>query len=83
MPDKQEVFVVRTAPTTEEAAIIKAWLAEQGIEATITDPASFGVFAFGVTDDQGVRICVRGEAQAQRAISLLKQHDEESRRKHG
>jgi len=67
--------VIRRTATVEEAEIIAAWLSEQGIKATVLDQASPGVFAFGVTDDEGVAIAVADEDTARRAASLLEEHD--------
>jgi len=66
---------VRRAATPEEAAIIATWLADQGIEATVVDPDNPGVMAFGVTDPEGIAICVADDATAERATKCLEAHD--------
>jgi hypothetical protein len=43
----------------------------------IVDQANPGVFAFGVTDNEGIAIAVSGEESARRAKSLLEEHDRE------
>ncbi len=70
-----ETICVRHANTIEEAEIIVAWLEEQGIEATVTDPGSTGVMAFGVTDPEGIEICVADAETAVRAKVALAEHD--------
>jgi len=70
-----EPICIRHATTIEEAEIIVAWLEEQGIEATITDPSSTGVMAFGVTDPEGVEIYVADAQTAARAQAVLAEHD--------
>ena len=65
---------VHKATTVEQADIIVAWLAEQGVTATIPDRDSFGTFAFGATDTEDVQICVADEATAERARALLAEH---------
>jgi len=68
---------VRRTNTIEEADIIVAWLEEHGIEASVIDRDNPGVFAFGVTDPEGVAICVADEATAETAKRLLEEHDRE------
>ena len=71
---------IRKASTIEEAEVIVAWLEDQGIQAQIPDRDNPGVFAFGVTDVEGVEIFVADEEMAERARTLLiehgKQHDQ-------
>ena len=69
---------VRRAKTVEEAEIIVAWLDENGIEATIVDPSNPGVMAFGVTDPEGIAIWVADSEKAERAATLLAEHDARS-----
>ena len=64
--------------TVEEAEIIVAWLDENGIEATIVDPSNPGVMAFGVTDPEGIAIWVADSETAERAATLLAEHDTRS-----
>ena len=66
---------IRRTNTIEEADIIVAWLAEHGVEATITDRDNPGVLAFGVTDPEGIEIYVADESTAERAAALLEEHD--------
>jgi len=70
-------IIVRRVNTVEEAEVIVAWLDDQGVKASIADPANTGVFAFGVTDIEGVAICVADEATATKAKALLEKHDAE------
>lgn len=70
-----EPICIRHANTIEEAEIIVAWLGEQGIEATVTDPSSTGVMAFGVTDPEGIKIYVADAETAERAKVALAEHD--------
>ncbi len=72
-----EPVCVRHADTVEEAGLIVAWLEEQGLEATIIGQDSPGVVAFGVTDREGVAVCVADAEMAERARSLLELHDAE------
>lgn len=72
-----EPVCVRRAYTLEEASIIVAWLAEQGIEAKIADPGNPGVMAFGITDTEGIEVYVKDQATADKALSLLKKHQEQ------
>ncbi|HNQ24096.1 MAG TPA: hypothetical protein PKK06_13500 [Phycisphaerae bacterium] len=72
-----EPICVRRTTTVEAADIIVAWLAEHDIAATIPDRDSFGTFAFGVTDTEGVQVCVADEATAVRARVLLDEHERE------
>ena len=71
----QEPVCIRHANNLEEASIIVAWLADQGVEAHIADPDNPGVMAFGVTDPEGIEVYVKDEATAQRARKLLEEHD--------
>lgn len=66
---------VRRANSMEEAEIIVAWLAENGLHATIMDPGNPGVFAFGTTDMEGIAIHVADAAAAEQATKLLDEHD--------
>jgi hypothetical protein len=66
---------IRRAGTVEEADIIVAWLEEQGIEASVLDRDNPGVLAFGVTDVEGIAICVADAETAERAKALLDEHD--------
>ena len=68
---------IRRTGTVEEAEILVAWLDAKGVTATIADPDSTGVFAFGVTDTEGVEIYVADEESAKRAKTLLAEHDKE------
>ena len=68
---------IRRTGTVEEAEILVAWLDAKGVKATIADPDSTGVFAFGVTDTEGVEIYVADEETAKRAKTLLAEHDKE------
>lgn len=70
-----EPICIRRAATVEEAEIIVAWLDERGVTATIFDPSNPGVAAFGVTDLEGVAICVKDQGSADLAITFLKEHD--------
>ncbi len=68
---------IRKVNSVEEAEIIAAWLEERGVEATVVDSSNPGVMAFGVTDLEGVAIYVADVETADRAKSLLAEHDEE------
>jgi hypothetical protein len=70
-----EPICIRRAGTVEEADIVVAWLADQGIETTIVDRSNPGVLAFGVTDIEGIAICVADQQIADRAMELLTEHD--------
>ena len=70
-----EPFCIRRAATIEEAEIIVAWLDERGVMATILDPSNPGVAAFGVTDLEGVAICVKDQDAADLAKTFLAVHD--------
>lgn len=68
---------IRHANTIEEAEVIVGWLEDQDIQAQIPDRDNPGVFAFGVTDVEGVEIFVADEETAERARTLLIEHDKE------
>ena len=70
-----EPICVRRAATIEEAEIIVAWLDERGVMATILDPSNPGLAAFGVTDLEGVAICVKDQGTADLAGTFLEEHD--------
>ena len=70
-----EPICIRRAATIEEAEIIVAWLDERGVMATILDPSNPGVAAFGVTDLEGVAICVKDQNAANLARTFLVAHD--------
>lgn len=70
-----EPICIRRTATLEEAAIVVAWLAEEGVEAEIADPENPGVMAFGFTDKEGIAICVADTDSAARAKKLLTEHD--------
>jgi len=70
-----EPICIRRAATVEEAEIILAWLDERGVMATIFDPSNPGVAAFGVTDLEGVAICVKDQGTADLASTFLREHD--------
>ena len=72
-----DVVCVRRVGTVEQADIIVAWLAEQGVEATVTDRGNPGALAFGLTDAEGFALCVADQETAQRARDLLDKHDAE------
>ncbi len=71
-----EPVMIKRTNTAEEADIIVAWLAEQGIEATVHDHDNPGVIAFGVTDTEGIEIFVADPEIATRAMELLEEHDQ-------
>lgn len=73
----EDPVCIRRTNTLEEAEILIAWLDERGVKATVLDPDSTGVFAFGVTDPEGVEIYVADEETAERAKTLLAEHDRE------
>jgi hypothetical protein len=66
---------VRRTGTVEEADLIVAWLEDAGVHASVVGRDSFGVQAFGVTDEEGVGIYVNDPAAAERAKALLAEHD--------
>ena len=66
---------IHRATTLEEAEILVAWLEDQGVAAKVLDPDSTGVFAFGVTDTEGVEIFVADEATATKAKELIAEHE--------
>ena len=70
---------IRQANSLEEASIVVAWLAENGVEAQVADPGNPGVMAFGVTDSEGIEIYVKDDATAQTARKLLEEHDRETK----
>ncbi len=70
-----EPVCIRKAHSLEEASIVVAWLAEQGVDAQIADPDNPGVMAFGITDPDGIEVFVKDQATAERAEALLKEHD--------
>ena len=69
--------IVRRTRTVEEADIIVAWLDGHGVKATVLDRENPGVFAFGVTDREGIEIVVADQETAARAEALLEAHDRE------
>jgi hypothetical protein len=72
-----EPVCIRRAVTVEEASIVVSWLQEHGIAAQVVDPSNPGVFAFGVTDPEGIEIYVADDDTARRAEAVLKEHDAE------
>ena len=72
-----EPILIRRTNTVEEADIIVAWLEERGVKATVPDRDNPGVLAFGVTDVEGIEIYVADAETAERARTLLVQHDRE------
>ncbi|MCH7705200.1 MAG: hypothetical protein IIB61_08810, partial [Planctomycetes bacterium] len=72
-----EPICIRRTSTVEEADIICGWLAERGINAEVSDRNNPGVFAFGVTDVEGIAICVPDAQTAEKAAKLLDEHDRE------
>lgn len=73
-----EPICIRRTSTMEEAEIIVAWLADNGLTARIVDQANPGVFAFGMTDHEGIAVCVSDAESAGRARTLLEEHDRNS-----
>ncbi len=71
----ENLYCIRRTATVEEADVIVAWLEDQGVEATVMDRDNPGVFAFGLTDAEGVAICVADEAVAEKGKTLLVEHD--------
>ena len=69
--------IIRRTRTVEEADIIVAWLDDNGVPATVLDHENPGVFAFGITDAEGIAIMVADEELAERAKALLEAHDRE------
>ncbi|MBI4719202.1 MAG: hypothetical protein HY763_15500 [Planctomycetes bacterium] len=70
-----ELVCVRRTATVEEADIVVAWLDGQGIKAQVVDRENIGVRAFGVTDHEGIAVCVADEEAAREARELLEAHD--------
>ena len=75
-----EPICVRRTTTIEEADIICGWLAERGITAEVSDRNNPGVLAFGVTDVEGIAICVADAETAEKTAKLLDEHDREHAR---
>jgi hypothetical protein len=73
----QDPICIRRTASLEEAEILIAWLDERGVQAMVLDPDSTGVFAFGVTDTEGVEVYVADEETAEQAKALLAEHDKE------
>ncbi len=73
----ENLYCIRRTATIEEADVVVAWLEDRGIEATVMDRDNPGVFAFGLTDTEGVAICVSDEATAEKGQTLLVEHDRE------
>ena len=59
-----ELICVRRTATVEEADIVVAWLDSQGLKAQVVDRENIGVRAFGVTDHEGIAVCVADEETA-------------------
>jgi hypothetical protein len=72
-----DLYCIRRTATVEEADIIVTWLAGRGVEAQVVDRANPGVLAFGITDTEGIAICVADEETAEKAQALLEEHDRE------
>jgi len=72
-----DLHCIRRTVTVEEADIIATWLADRGIEAQVVDRDNPGVLAFGLTDAEGIAICVTDEETAKKAQALLEEHDRE------
>jgi hypothetical protein len=72
-----DLYCIRRTATVEQADIIVTWLADRGIKAQVVDRDNPGVLAFGVTDVEGIAICVEDEETAEKARTLLEQHDKE------
>jgi hypothetical protein len=72
-----ELYCIRRTATVEEADIIIAWLSDRGIEARVVDRDNPGVLAFGLTDAEGIGICVADEKEAKKGAALLEEHDKE------
>jgi len=72
-----ELYCVRRTATIEEADIIIAWLAERDVEARVIDRDNPGVLAFGLTDGEGIAICVADEEAYKKGTALLEEHDKE------
>ena len=79
----QELVCVRRVSALEKAEVIVAWLEDNGVAAQVVDRDNPGVFLFGVTDAEGIAICVAGQAEASKATELLAKHDEEIAEQHG
>ncbi|UCF32801.1 MAG: hypothetical protein JSV78_10755 [Phycisphaerales bacterium] len=73
-----DLYCIRRTATVEEADIIVTWLADRGIEAQVVDRDNPGVLAFGLTDAEGIAICVADEETAKKAQALLEEHDREA-----
>lgn len=70
-----EPICIRRTSTMEEAEILVAWLADNGLTAHVVDRANPGVFAFGMTDLEGIAVFVADAESADRARTLLEEHD--------
>lgn len=66
---------VRRANNIEEAELIVAWLDECDIEATVVGGQNPGALAFGVSDFEGIGVFVSDATTADRARTLLSEHD--------
>lgn len=73
-----EPICVRRTATVEEADMIVAWLVERGVQSMVMDRDNPGVMAFGVTDEEGIAVCVADSETADRAEALLDEHDKEA-----
>jgi hypothetical protein len=73
----QHPLCVYSAKDEEEAAIVVAWLDEQGIPAMVPEADVSETVLWGSPSmfSAGVEVCVREEAAVAKARTLLKQHD--------
>ncbi len=74
MPRDQ--ICVCTAPTLEEAYVVVAWLASQGVDAYVNDRHLFGTYAWIMSAfaPRGVEVVVFDQSLAVRAVDLLQEH---------
>ena len=65
---------VYRAGREEEAHIVAAWLAAEGIDARVFQRDNPGVMAFGITNDEGIAVCVSDATKATDARRLIEEH---------
>jgi len=71
------------ASSVEQADIVVAWLADQGVSAFVNDRLMAGTYATFAVAPRGIKVCVADGEDASKAENLLREHGHSIEKRRG